>query len=161
MNNGWATWAPATEATWSRLPIDVMALIDRADAHRLAVERARLPQATAGVLAEPTYSVRNRFRYWERLIRRMEQGWAPDGFYLIDEYVNDLESRDQIDVLGAAEPGLLTGPLGELLASLDDRFLAATRDDGGAELRLQAPRLGKREGLNARWSRVPLVKPWS
>ncbi|WP_328462907.1 hypothetical protein OHA21_36520 [Actinoplanes sp. NBC_00393] len=161
MNNGWAKWAPATETTWSRLPADAMALIDVADAHRLAAERARLPQATARILAEPTYSVRNRFRYWERLIRRMEEGWAPDGFYLVDEYVNDLESRDQIDVLGAAEPGLLTGPLGELLASLDHRFLAATLDDGGAELRLQAPRLGELEGLNARWRRVPRVNPWS
>ncbi|MFC7242437.1 hypothetical protein ACFQO7_08075 [Catellatospora aurea] len=154
----WADDAPATEAAWTRLTPAERASIDQVDAERLERERAGMAPRFAEALIEPKYSVRNRFRLWEHLIRRLEQDRLDEG-YLIDLYFNDLTSRDTLGTLLDAHPELAAGELGPLLAALDRRFEAATEFDGGAERRRWTSRF-ESEQLSPRWSRRPHRLPW-
>jgi hypothetical protein len=154
----WAEDAPRTEAAWARLTPGELAAIEQLDAVRLHRERAAMAPRFAERLREPTYSVRNRFRQWEHLVRRLESGQLDEG-YLIDLYFNDLSNRDSIDVVLAVNPELAAGELGPLLAELDRRFDAATDDDGGAERRRWTSRFESAD-LSARWSRRPRQLPW-
>ncbi|XVQ12632.1 hypothetical protein ACQP1W_08775 [Spirillospora sp. CA-255316] len=159
----WET--PATDSAWERLAAEQLAAVAAVDAQRLELERSRLPEETARLVTEPTYSVRSRAHYWERLIIRMEHDWAPDGRYIVDEYINDLESRDALDEITASHPVLSTGPLAELLAHLDERFRRRTVPDGGAALRPYAPRMREDAArglspLDQRWYRRPITIPW-
>ncbi|WP_155374453.1 hypothetical protein [Catellatospora vulcania] len=154
----WADDAPATETAWTRLTPAERASIERIDAERLERERAGMAPRFAAALLEPKYSVRNRFRLWEHLIRRLEQDSLDDG-YLIDLYFNDLASRDSLGTMVEAHPELASGELGSLLAALDRRFDAATDFDGGAERRRWTSRF-ESEQLGPRWSRRPRELPW-
>lgn len=154
----WADDAPATEAAWTRLTPAERTSIERIDAERLRRERAGMAPRFADRLLEPKYSVRNRFRLWEHLIRRLEQDGLDDG-YLIDLYFNDLASRDSLGTTLDTHPALATGELGTLLATLDRRFDAATDFDGGAERRRWTSRF-ESEQLSPRWSRRPRALPW-
>jgi hypothetical protein len=156
---------PATDSAWERLTAGQLAVVSAVDEERLALERSRLPESTARLITEPVYSVRSRARSWERLIVRMENDWAPDGRYVVDEYINDLESRDGLDRIMADRPVLGAGPLPDLLAHLDERFRRRTVPDGGAALRPYYRRLERAsasggEALNERWYRRPIVIPW-
>ncbi|WP_203697465.1 hypothetical protein [Catellatospora coxensis] len=154
----WADDAPATEAAWTRLTPAERTSIERVDAERLERERAGMAARFAAALTEPKYAVRNRFRLWEHLIRRLEQDRLDDG-YLIDLYFNDLANRDTLGTVLDAQPGLATGELGSLLAELDRRFEAVTEFDGGAERRRWTSRF-ESEQLSPRWSRRPRRIPW-
>jgi hypothetical protein len=154
----WAEDAPRTEAVWQRLTPAERSAIEQIDADRLERERSAMAPRFAAALHEPTYSVRNRFRLWEHLIRRLEQGFPDDG-YLIDLYFNDLSNRDSFDSIMAAWPGLATGELGSLLAELDRRFDDATEFDGGAERQRWTSRFDT-DRLSARWFRRPRELPW-
>ncbi|MEV0458109.1 hypothetical protein [Catellatospora methionotrophica] len=154
----WADDAPATETAWTRLTAAERTTIERIDAERLHRERAGMSPRFADRLLEPQYAVRNRFRLWEHLIRRLEQDGLGDG-YLIDLYFNDLASRDSLGTILEAHPELAAGELGTLLTSLDRRFDAATDFDGGAERRRWTTRF-ESEQLSPRWSRRPRTLPW-
>ncbi|MFB4312849.1 hypothetical protein [Actinomadura sp. 21ATH] len=154
------TGTPATDSTWERLPAAQLAAVAAVDGERLELERSRLPAAAAERLVEPTYSVRSRFRYWERLVTLMENDWAPRGRYIVDEYINDLESRDRIDDILRAHPVLATGLVTDLLARLDRRFLERTLPDDGAALRTYAKALRENVPLSERWYRRPVTIPW-
>ncbi len=158
MASNWADDAPATEAAWTRLTPAQRMAIERIDAERLERERAGMAPRFAAALTEPKYSVRNRFRLWEHLIRRLEQH-SLDGSYLIDLYFNDLASRDSLGTIIDAHPELAAGEPGSLLAALDRRFDAATGFDGGAERRRWTSRF-ESEQLSPRWSRRPRELPW-
>jgi hypothetical protein len=150
------TDAPQTAAAWQRLtPAE---LAERIDVARLELERAAASPRAAAALAEPTYSVRNRFRFWELLIRQLEGGFPPYG-YMIDLYFNDLITRDNLGVILAEHPALAEGELGRLLAHLDRRFEQATDFDGGAERRRWTSRFDEAR-LNDRWLRRPRDLPW-
>ncbi|WP_144127726.1 hypothetical protein [Catellatospora sichuanensis] len=154
----WADDAPDTEAVWPRLTRAEQATIEQVDADRLERERAAMAARLAAALPEPRYAVRNRFRYWEHLVRRLEQRTLGDG-YLIDLYFNDLANRDSLDTILVAHPGLAAGQLGPLLAALDRRFDAATEFDGGAERRRWTSRFDSAQ-LSPRWLRRPRELPW-
>ncbi|MFI0351585.1 hypothetical protein [Actinomadura sp. 9N407] len=151
---------PATDSTWERLTAAQLATVATVDEERLALERSRLPAATAQRLDGPIYSVRSRFLFWERLVTLMENDWAPDGRYVVDEYINDLESRDRIDDVLESRPVLATGLLTELLAHLDRRFLVRTVPDDGAALRPYTKALREGAQLSERWYRRPDTIPW-
>jgi hypothetical protein len=157
----WSSLTPATEAAWQELTAAQLAVVAALDFDRLTLERSRLPDEVARKISEPIYSLKARFRFWERLVSRMANNWEPDGYYLIDEYVNDLESRDEIDRMVSFEPALRGDPLSSLIQYLDSRFEVATVEDGGTELQLWVPRLSWRADLSGRWYRKPVNVPWS
>lgn len=156
----WSEVAPETEARWQRLSSDVLDLIKIADLDLLAAQRAAVAPEVAPKISEPTYSLRNRFRYWEELIRNLEADWGPTGRYFIDEYINNLDSRDSIDRALAALPPVVTDALEQLLSDLDLRFNVVTIHDDGVELRPWVARLRRGPDLSGRWYRRPRVIPW-
>jgi hypothetical protein len=91
----------------------------------------------------------------------MEADWLPRGRYFIDEYVNNLDSRDGIDRVLAGLPEVVGVALRPLLHELDQRFLNFTTPDGGAELRPWVARLREGVQLSERWYRKPRVIPWN
>ena len=156
----WSEVAPDTEETWRRLPPQILEQIRRADDEVLAAQRARVSPDVAAKISEATYSLRNRLRYWEELVRNLESDWAPDGRYIVDEYVNNLDSRDGVDrVLSELPPGVAEA-LRPLLDELDGRFRQSTVHDGGNELRPWVARLREGSLLGDRWYRRPRVIPW-
>jgi hypothetical protein len=156
----WAETTPDTERTWAGLTPDVLVMIADADAEVLAAQRAQVAPEIAAKIIEPTYSLRNRLRYWEQLVRLIEQDWAPRGRYVVDEYVNNLDSRDSLDRVLARLPVGVGTALRPLLDDLDSRFASATVDDGGEELRPWVARLRQGEPMSGRWYRRPRVIPW-
>jgi hypothetical protein len=153
--------APETEDAWSRLPASVLEAVRRLDDETLAGQRSSVSPEVAAKIDEPTYSLRNRFRYWEELVRALESGWQPGGTYFIDEYVNNLDSRDGIDRALAELPPEVGAALGQLLDGLDERFARGTVPDDGAELRPWVARLRDGARMNERWYRKPQSIPWS
>ncbi|RNL84974.1 hypothetical protein [Halostreptopolyspora alba] len=148
---------PDTEAAWAQLSEWELAAIREVDQDRLRVERSRVAAWVAERITEPTSSTWNRFRDWERLTRRMMRAWAPDGYYVIEEYINDLEIRDALeDVVGSLDSDTLRG----LLTVLDERFIAHTVADGGDELRPHYRYLRSGAELSWIWYRRPISLPW-
>lgn len=130
-----STVSPATDEVWSRLAPSVLHSISQCDARRLEIERDRVAIDIREQVTNPLYSVRNRFSFWEHLVRRMESGWQLPGQYLISDYVNDLDSRYglQIAIGALAEDAQMQ--LSTLLAALDTRFVDASVPDDASELR--------------------------
>lgn len=157
----WALVAPETEATWQRLPSEVLDVIRQSDAEALAAQRASISPEAAAKIEEATYTLKNRFRYWEEMVRSLESAWLPRGRYFIDEYINNLDSRDSIDRIVAALPSFIEEALRPLLRELDQRYHQHTEFDGGEELKPWVSRIRNGALLNDRWYRKPLVIPWS
>ncbi|MFF4244254.1 hypothetical protein ACFYY2_07240 [Streptomyces sp. NPDC001822] len=96
---------------------------------------------------------------WERLVRRIDAGWLPDGRYPFELYAEDLRTRDRLEELAAA-----AGPererLGSAVAELDAVFRRGTNADSGALL-------GRLTGSGSAvvdrgwwWHRRPAKLPW-
>jgi hypothetical protein len=96
---------------------------------------------------------------WEDLIFRMENSWRPSGYYLFDEYLNDLTSRSALSRIVDKAPAGTRGKMSATLALLDKRFLDQTANDGGVELRRwrggRPPQI-----LPILWERKPKLLPW-
>ncbi|MET7391494.1 hypothetical protein ACFYPT_41020 [Streptomyces sp. NPDC005529] len=154
---------PETSAAWAELPAAVMAAVARCDAERLEVERSRVAQELRDSITAPVYSVAERFASWERMVRRMEPGWASDDFYPISAYENDLDSRDS---LGQLMNGQLAeareSAVGRLLSQLDERFMAVTVPDPELSLRtwVRPTRARPEAELGVWWKRRPVRDPW-
>ena len=152
-------YAAETGGFWRSLSSADLEFVAAVDAARLEVERERMNPGSRHLLSQPVYGLKNRYVMWESLVHKMEHGFAPTGYYLIDEYVNDLTSRAELgSTVGRAPQGLrdrLTGHLGRL----DDRFMRRTTDDSGAEFE----RWGKRRPTSVPstlWWRTPIQRPW-
>lgn len=157
----WSTLAPTTEAAWSEFSETDLAAIAPIDQRELEAQRQRVSEAVAAKITEPTYSVRNRARNWERLISKMESGWPPDGTYFPEEYINDLLVRDNLDEITHELPEATRGKLRHLLDTLDTRFEHATVPDDGTAIRPWiSPRVDY-DQLNWRWHRRPTNTPWT
>ncbi len=148
---------PDTAAAWAELSEWELTAIREVDQARLEVERSRVATWVAERITEPTSSARNRFRDWEGLTRRMMRAWAPDGYYVIEEYINDLEVRD---ALGSVVGSLGSDTLTVLLAALDERFTDHTVADGGDALRPYYRYLRSGTDLSWIWYRKPTTLPW-
>mgnify|MGYP003493811086 CR=1 FL=1 len=156
----WSEVAPDTEEVWRQLSHELLDEIRQADEEVLAAQRSRISPEIAVKIEEATYSLRNRFRYWEEMVRGLENNWFPRDRYFVDEYVNNLDSRDGIDRVLAALPMEVGIALRPLLYKLDQRFLRYTTPDGGAELQPWVARLREGVQLTERWYRKPLLIPW-
>lgn len=149
-----------TEELWKSLDEDDLEFIGGVDAARLEVERARISPQRRDLLKNPAYGIKKRFLMWEGLIFRMENKWEPDGYYLFDEYLNDLESRSALSEVVESAPDRTSAKLSTLLSLLDKRFFEKTVLDGGLEL-------GKWRKVRPSavdpvlWERRPLQLPWS
>ena len=151
----WADRTPATERLWSRLDVsdlDDIRHCDRAD--------VRDPEADAVPDEHPT-SLRNRLREWELMIRRMADGWPPYGYYLLDEYVNDLSIRDGIDTAIGRLREPLASHVRQLVRELDTEFAALTEDDAEREIFAHYLPPEDPADLGPWWHRVPRTRPWS
>jgi hypothetical protein len=87
-------------------------------------------------------------KLWGDFITEVETGYCSS----IDEYTNDLTSRDLIDELLQAVPDSTRSKLTTQVDSLDQRFLRATQRD-------IRQLLGKRFKVGASWwwSRIPVL----
>ncbi|WP_157111841.1 hypothetical protein [Nocardia beijingensis] len=149
-----------TEDLWATLDPQDEVFIAAVDEARLATERQRLPEQRRTLLKTPTYGLKNRFSMWESLVRRMEQNWAPSGYYLVDEYLNDLSSRSALSEILADAPDTTRTKLSQALSALDERFFQNTVVDGGIELgRWRANR--PPNILPFLWERKPRHLPWN
>jgi hypothetical protein len=152
---------PDTDAAWSGLSGEALAGIAECDARRLTLERSRVAPHIREKITEPLYSVRNLFAFWERLVRRMESGWQLPGQYPISAYSNDLDARDHLQHAVQSLPAPARTPLEELLARLDERFLAQTVPDDAGELRPWVrPSAAATDEPGEHWRRKPVINPW-
>ncbi|MEU6862720.1 hypothetical protein ABZ924_05485 [Streptomyces sp. NPDC046876] len=100
---------------------------------------------------------------WERLVRQMESGWAPSGWYPADLYRERLEARDRLEGVGLRLPPDVAPQLEAALGILDGRFEELTEPDPAGGLRRE---LTGRRPLRAGsvgwwwWFRRPGVVPW-
>jgi hypothetical protein len=125
------------------------------DLQRLQVENTGLSvQAT-----EPTYGVLNCLRFWEILIRRMEDEWRRQDYYLVEEYLNVLTGRDGLEDFIEAMPPASGVKVRSSLDRLDHRYLAVTQEDGGAELAQYWRPLAEGRETRWWWTRRPEVLP--
>ncbi|MEU0964923.1 hypothetical protein ABZ357_05560 [Streptomyces sp. NPDC005917] len=154
--------APESRAAWQTLPQPVLEAVERIDAQRLEVERARVAPHLRERITRPVYSVADRFASWERLVRRMEADRpSGDDFYPISAYGNDLDSRDNLDeVMNALPAAAREGNLGTLLDALDARFDAASVPDPEGSLRPWVRPTKDHSQLPDRWCRKPVHTPW-
>ena len=133
------------------------------DADELEKQRARVAPWGAERLVESTRSVGNRLRAWEQLSARLATfGQTEDDYYLIDEYVNDLDIRDALERLRAQLPAEARTGFDALLNQLDQRFREVTQDDGGESLHWRLNEPASATAARAWWwQRRPVRLPWT
>jgi hypothetical protein len=121
----------SVEDLWSSLAFDYLDFVSDIDNERLTIERERLPEKRRHILTSPVYGLKNRFMMWEDLIHRMENDWRPSGYYLVDEYLNDLTSRSTLTEIVDNIPPKTGEKMKTTLSALDGRFLDQTTNDRG------------------------------
>ncbi|MEU3772396.1 hypothetical protein AB0F11_04105 [Streptomyces sp. NPDC032472] len=98
---------------------------------------------------------------WERLVRQMESGWAPSGWYPAALYRERLEARDCLAEDAPRLPRDVAALLGRALETLDGRFAEATEEDCAGELlRGLELRSDVAAPVGWWWFRRPAVVPW-
>ncbi|MFJ3205146.1 hypothetical protein [Streptomyces sp. NPDC086989] len=107
-------------------------------------------------------SAKSNLVVWERVIREMESGWAPTGWYPAALYRERLEARDELSGIGARLPREVSELLGEVLEELDRRFAAATEADpsGGLRRELTGESAARTPVGGRWWRRRPDPTPW-
>lgn len=154
-----STDSPTTDEVWSKIAPSMLHSISQCDTHRLEIERDRVAPEIREHITDPLYSVRNRFSFWEHLVRRMESDWQLPGQYLISDYVNDLDSRYGLQIAIGTLTEDAQAQLSTLLAALDTRFVHASVPDDASELRpWMTPSSG--EEPHGFWLRKPRSYPW-
>ncbi|MGW5342377.1 hypothetical protein [Streptomyces sp. NPDC004050] len=123
-----------------------------------ASDRARLAlnEATGSLV----WSARGNLTVWERVVRQLESGWAPSGWYPADLYRERLQARDELDTFGTRLPHEVTELLGKALEELDRRFAAATIEDPSGSLRKELVGASAEEIPGWWWHRRPHPTPW-
>ncbi|MFJ4780734.1 hypothetical protein [Streptomyces sp. NPDC088762] len=125
---------------------------------RAASELSRL-SLDDGV-GSPIWSARNKLVVWERVIRQMESGWAPSGWYPADLYRERLEARDALVGISAHLPREVTELLDKALEELDRQFAAATEEDPSGSLRRELTGASEQTSVGWWWHRRPVPVPW-
>ncbi|GAA2529208.1 hypothetical protein GCM10010423_25140 [Streptomyces levis] len=114
---------------------------------------ATFPKGTAGSIEG---HVHHGLRVWERLIRRLETGWAPSGRYREDLFRRDLKARDALE--------RLVGEVGEVGEAYADalRQVVTRLDEVYAEHTDRGPAgAGGAGGAGGWWwHRTPRLTPW-
>ncbi|MFI6699749.1 hypothetical protein ACIBJC_12375 [Streptomyces sp. NPDC050509] len=109
---------------------------------------------------DPSNKAREWLLLWERLVRRMASDWAPTGRYPLESYVQDLQTRDHLDVRLTTAPAELREPLARAVEVLDAVFLAHTVGDGGDLLGRLAMSGSAVADCGWWWHRRPVRLPW-
>lgn len=98
---------------------------------------------------------------WEVLTVRMASGWPPDGWYPVEFYREDLETRDELAIALERLPPAVAERCAAALARLDEAFRAATVEGDGANLAdlfgVDKVDLALRDWW---WQRLPEPAPW-
>ncbi|SED38979.1 hypothetical protein SAMN05216483_3737 [Streptomyces sp. 2131.1] len=115
-------------------------------------QRPETPVADAFLASVTEFPLDGSLVVWERVIRQMESGWAPSGWYPADLYRERLEARDALAERAGELPAVVAARLGEVLRELDAIFVAGTEDDPDGSLR------GRHAGWW--WYRRPVPAPW-
>jgi hypothetical protein len=105
------------------------------------------------VTGDAVWFAHTRLGAWEQLTARMGAGWPPDGWYPIDYYREDLETRDELAGAAANLPESIAGRFAAALAAVDEAFRSETREVDPAVLSDSGPR-------GWWWGRVPDPEPW-
>ncbi|KPI15468.1 hypothetical protein OV450_2606 [Actinobacteria bacterium OV450] len=138
-------------------------------AHAFAASVEKRRRAASDLARSPDDDVSSALRsakgnlvVWERVIRQMESGWAPAGWYPASLYRERLEARDELSGIGARLPREVSELLGEALAELDRRFAAATEADpsGGLRRELTGEPAARTPVGGWWWRRRPDPRPW-
>jgi hypothetical protein len=108
---------------------------------------------------EPVHGVLNCLRRWEFLVRRMENGWPAQDYYLVYEYLNDLTVRDGIEDFLEAMPTAVHAKFDRCVGRLDARYRDVTHEDGGSELAQYWRPLAEGRETRWWWTRCPLELP--
>ncbi|MFC9427515.1 hypothetical protein [Streptomyces sp. NPDC056987] len=125
------------------------------DAFVAAVDPERVAPAE-----HPANRAREWLLLWERLVRRMAGDWAPTGRYPLESYVQDLGTRDHLDVRLTTAPAELREPLARAVEELDAVFLAHTVGDRGELLGRSAMSGSAVADGGWWWHRRPVRLPW-
>ncbi|AWZ04604.1 MULTISPECIES: hypothetical protein [unclassified Streptomyces] len=139
-----------------------------AEAFKVSVEQLRRTDSNG---ARPSlddgigsilWAVQDNLVIWERVIRQMESGWAPSGWYPADLYRERLEARDELARIGARLPGEVAELLDGALEDLDCRFVAATDGDASGSLYRELMGVSVEPGMAGWWwQRCPNPRPWA
>jgi hypothetical protein len=117
------------------------------------IREYRVPTPLTDRLRSPEAgTVMNALGAWEGMVSRLSDGWPPDGWYPLEYYRQDLETRDDLETAMGALPEAARAEVAQALAEIDRRFAAATEDDGGEALSAGSPGWW--------WRRVPNPAPW-
>lgn len=153
---------PVCDDYFGSLDRAAAAAMTAVDERYLQEEKSRVAPWVAEKLTAPTHSVQRRMRMWERLTVRITQGWPPDGTYLVDEYVNDLDTRDSLETTASELPPAAADGFKAALARLDDVFRGATYDDDGSSIVWRMNETGAALKLRPWWwRRRPVDAPWA
>jgi hypothetical protein len=150
----WKTGAPRTEALWESFTESELASVRAGDLLEIAEKGGEF-----SVELSP-FVLRSRMRSYESLVRDAADEWRSVGYYLIDEYVNDLSSRDAITrACNRLEP-FLGARIRAVVEELDESLWSATEpDDQRRILGHTCPESGE-WAAGWWWRRVPRVIPW-
>jgi hypothetical protein len=153
MGTDWRQSSPRAETAWTHLSEQDLSEIYHLDRRTLARKGIDQDPATS------PFSLRAYVRSLEWMVTRMQSGWPPHGYYLIDEYVNDLRIRDRISRDLDRLPPRVALRLRPLIDSFDAELWEHTIDDvESALLRHDATD----QPLPAWWwRRVPDPLPWA
>lgn len=151
----WDSKAPLTERLWSCFDESAFAEIRVADRRDLADMGV-----TQNFDASP-FSLRGGMRSLELMIDRMAHGWHPSGYYLIDEYANDMHTRDRVGEVILRLPLHLGREIREVLDALDGRLWDLTVPDLDNQVVSQYFPERDASRMAWWWHRIPSPVPWA
>ncbi|MFG3010070.1 hypothetical protein ACGFZB_06370 [Streptomyces cinerochromogenes] len=125
-----------------------------------AAHLRRMHPDEAGTLGSPAWTASDRLGAWEKLVRHMEAGWAPSGWFPPDLYCERLEVRDELEQVCTQLPKDATVLLRNSLGSLDALFAELTVDDTGGLLRKELLPACAASPHGWWWNRRPEPLPW-
>ncbi|MFF4015358.1 hypothetical protein [Streptomyces sp. NPDC001843] len=124
-----------------------------AHVQRMYPEEGRAP-------GTPHWYAGNRLGAWEKLVRQMEAGWAPSGWFPPDLYVERLDARDELEQVSEQLPETVVALLQNALGPLDTLFAQMTVEDTDLLCKQLAGAQGTASGRGWWWNRRPDPLPW-
>ncbi|WP_030943729.1 hypothetical protein [Streptomyces sp. NRRL S-646] len=121
--------------------------------HHMHPEEASTP-------GTPIWRASNSLGAWEKLVRQMEAGWAPSGWYPPALFRQRLESRDKLEHVHRQLPENASALLQNALEPLDALFTQLTVEDPGL---LRKELTGPEDTASEHgwwWNRRPEPLPW-
>ncbi|MER6978593.1 hypothetical protein [Streptomyces carpinensis] len=150
----------AVESAVAELPgaaVETLPEILDGEAIGTPVADAALAGRPTGTTASVEGHVHYDLRVWERLVRRLESGWAPSGRYREDLFRRDLEARDDLAVIAGRVDQPFADALRSAVALLDSVFREYTEEAADPH---SAPDRTDTTADHWWWRRRPRNVPW-